>query len=77
MDKIEYYRDNQRHLVCKLYSIKNLHLMATELSINICWHHGGSKSHYDIPKNRINEIMQKCTIVRPREILEIIKNKTN
>lgn len=77
MDKLRYYCDNQRHLVCKPYSVKNLHLMATALNINICWYHAGSKPHYDIPKNRINEIMQKCTIVRPREILEIIKNNQN
>lgn len=77
MNNLQYYCDNQRHLVCKPYNIKNLHLMATALNINIAWFHAGSKPHYDIPKNRIEEIMQKCTILRPREILEIIKNNQN
>ena len=48
--------------------------MATALNINISWFHRGSKAHYDIPKSRVNEIMEKCIVVRPREILEIIKN---
>lgn len=73
--KLQYYCDNQRHLVCKPYSLENLGYMAQDLNINIAWFHPGKYPHYDIPKNRIEEIMQKSTIVRPREILEIIKNK--
>lgn len=47
--------------------------MAKDLKINLVWYHGGSKPHYDIPKNRIKEIQEKCIVVRPREILKIIK----
>lgn len=73
---MKYFCDNQRHLVCVPYSIENLHKMAKDLKINLVWYHGGNKPHYDIPKNRIKEIQERCTIVRPREILKIIKNET-
>lgn len=73
--KLKYYYDNKRHLVCIPYSIENLHKMAVELNINIVWYHGGKRPHYDIPKTRINEIKERCTLIRPREILQIIKNK--
>lgn len=68
--KLTYYCDKQRHLVCKPYSLENLHLMAQQLNIKKCWFH---KDHYDIPKTRINEIMDLCEIVYPRDILNIIK----
>lgn len=71
---MEYFCDNQRHLVCTPYSIGNLHKMAKDLNISITWFHGGDNPHYDIPKRRIEEIQSKCTIIRPREILKIIKN---
>lgn len=58
-----------RHLVCKPYSIENLHEMADALNIKRCWHH---KNHYDIPKRRIEEIAGKATLVSSREILAII-----
>ena len=67
---MEYYCDNSRHLVCKPYSISNLHEMASELKINKCWFH---KNHYDLPKRRIDEITKKCIIVTSREIVKIIK----
>lgn len=67
---LTYYCDNKRHLVCKPYSIENLHRMANELNIKKCWFH---KTHYDIPKRRIDEIQSKCTIVSPKEIVNIIK----
>lgn len=57
------------------YSVENLHKMAKDFKINLVWYHGGDKPHYDIPKNRIKEIQEKCIIVRPREILKIIKNE--
>jgi hypothetical protein len=44
--------------------------MGEILEIKKCWFH---KDHYDIPKRRIDEIKEKCKIVRPREILNIIK----
>lgn len=68
---MEYFFDNMRHLVCKPYSIENLHKMAEDLGIKRCWFH---KDHYDIPKRRVDEIAGKAKLVRPREILMIIKN---
>ena len=59
-----------RHLVCVPYNIENLHIMAEDLDLKRCWF---DKNHYDIPKLRIKEIQEKCTIIRPREILKIIK----
>lgn len=67
---MEFFCDNSRHLVCKPYSISNLHKMASELKINKCWFH---KNHYDLPKRRIDEITNKCTIVASAEIVKIIK----
>jgi len=69
--KPKYYTDGGRHLVCLPYSIENLHEMARDLNIHRGFFH---KNHYDIPKRRIKEIEAKCKIVRPREILRIIKN---
>ena len=66
---MEYYCDLKRHLVCKPYSIENLHKMAERLDIKRCWFH---KDHYDIPKRRINIIMHECTIVSSKEIVKII-----
>jgi len=69
---MEYYSDFMRHLVCKPYSIENLHIMAEELNIKRCWFHG---NHYDIPKRRISEINAKTTMVSPREIFKIVYGK--
>jgi len=70
MDLI-YYCDNKRHLVCKPYSIENLHIMAEDLGIKKWWFH---KNHYDIPKRRIEEITEKCELVSPKDIVRIIKD---
>ena len=70
-----YFCDENRHLVCKPYSIVNLHTMAQDLNINKCWYHSGDNPHYDIPKRRINEIINKCTVISAREVLNIIQNK--
>ena len=67
---LEYFCDNNRHLVCKPYSILNLHRMASELNIGIQWFH---RDHYDIPKQRIAEITAKCTMVDSAEIVQIIR----
>lgn len=64
-----YYCDKARHLVCKPYSIENLHRMAKDLNIKKCWFH---KDHYDIPKTRIEEITAKCTVVSSKEIVRIV-----
>ncbi len=67
--QMEYYCDNARHLVCKPYSIDNLHKMAIDLNIKRCWFH---KNHYDIPKRRIDEITRKCKLISSKEIVDII-----
>jgi len=67
---MEYLCDNSRHLICKPYSIENLHKMAEELNIKRCWFH---KDHYDIPKKRIDEITKKCKVISSKEIVNIIK----
>jgi hypothetical protein len=67
-----YYTDGCRHLVCLPYSIENLHKMAEDLEIKRCWFH---KDHYDIPAKRLYDITKRCTIVRPRDIINIIKGK--
>jgi hypothetical protein len=64
-----YYCDDHRHLVCKPYSVENLHKMADELQIKRCWFH---RNHYDIPKRRIDEIKSKCIVVNSKEIVKII-----
>ena len=71
MNRLTFYTDGKRHLVCKPYSIENLHKMAKELNIKRCWFH---KDHYDIPKSRIEEIESKCIAVSSKEIVKIIKN---
>ena len=68
---MQYLTDGKRHLICVPYSIENLHRMAEELDINRCWFH---KDHYDIPKNRIDQITAKCEIVSTREIVKIARN---
>ena len=67
---MKYYCDSHRHLVCLPYSIENLHKMAEDLGIKRCWFH---KNHYDIPKRRIEEIMEQCKVVSSKEIVDIIK----
>lgn len=69
---IEYFCDNGRHLVCKPYSVENLHQMARDLHISPMWFH---KSHYDIPKRRIDEIKAACTVVSSKEIVDIVGRK--
>lgn len=80
LEEIKFYCDNQRHLVCVPYSIENLHLMAKILDIDECWFHsknkpGRNRSHYDIPKKRIEEIMNQCEIVSSEDIVNICKGE--
>lgn len=51
-NNLKYFCDNSRHLVCKPFSIENLHIIAKDLKIKNCWYHPGAKPHYDIPKKR-------------------------
>jgi tetraacyldisaccharide-1-P 4'-kinase len=73
-NQIMYYCDNARHLVCKPYSLDNLHKMATNLNIKRCWFH---KDHYDIPLRRIEEITLKYNLVSSKDIVKIIKFDDN
>lgn len=70
MRYIEVYCDKARHLVCRPYSVENLHKVAYMLGIKRCWFH---RDHYDIPKKRVDEINQQCIIVSSKDIVRIIK----
>lgn len=73
---MKYYCDEFRHLICIPYSVENLHRMADDLGIKRCWFHSRPKfSHYDIPKRRIEEIKQKCTVVAPVVLLKLMEYK--
>lgn len=73
-ERLTYFCDEMRHLVCRPYSIANLHRMARELGIKRCWFHNSKgHEHYDIPKMRIAEIQAKCTVVPGREIVAIMR----
>lgn len=72
---MRYLCDNMRHLICDPYSIDGLHEMAKALDIKRCWFHNSTYPHYDIPKKRIDEIQNKCEIITPRELLQIIKSQ--
>lgn len=67
-----YVCDNQRHLVCYPYSIEGLHKMARKFYIKKWWFH---KDHYDIPKKRIEEFMERCYVASPKDIVRIIKGE--
>lgn len=73
--QLDYITDGQgRHLICLPYSVENLHQMGQELEIDTCWfHEKGILSHYDIPKNRIQEISDKCRVVNTRQLYRILK----
>ncbi len=73
---MEFYCDNKRHLICKPYSVENLHLMAEILGINKCFYHLNPWPHYDIPSRRIAEITNKCVLVTDREIVKIYQEET-
>lgn len=73
-NKLIYFCDKKRHLICKPYSIENLHKMANDLNINICWFHKGKFPHYDIPKLRIKNITERCQVISSKEIIKIIKD---
>ena len=66
---MKYYCDNNRHLVCKPYSIDNLHKMAEQFGIKRCWLH---KDHYDITKRSVDEIKGLCEVVSSKDIAKIV-----
>lgn len=43
--------------------------MAQELGIKRCWFH---KTHYDIPKRRVEEIKKRCTVVPAKWIALLV-----
>jgi Protein of unknown function (DUF4031) len=65
--------DGRRHLVCVPYSVENLHAMARGIGLSRAWFHAGRSPHYDVPVRRRREIEALCRIVRPRELLSIIR----
>jgi hypothetical protein len=69
---MDYVCDEARHLVCRPYSVENLHKMARDLKIPKCWFH---RDHYDIPERRIEEIASRCTVVSSKEIVRIIRGE--
>lgn len=73
---MRYLCDTKRHLICVPYSVENLHKMAQDLNIGKHWFHKGKSGldHYDIPKNRIDEITAKCELVPSNEIVKIIRH---
>lgn len=73
--KLEYLTDGKRHLICRPFSIVNLHKMAKALKIDKCWFHNNKRKfpHYDIPKLRIKEIERRCRFVTVQEIVLLIK----
>lgn len=70
-----YIMDSNKHLVCYLYSITNLHKMAEDLGIKRCWFHSGKNAHYDIPKRRLKDISKKCLIVSSKTIIHVIRGQ--
>ena len=69
-ESLEFLTDGKRHLICVPYSLENLHKMAKYLNIKRCWFH---KNHYDIPKKRLTEIENQCTIVKSKTLVEIMR----
>lgn len=68
--------DRGRHLVAFPYGLPELHAMAAALGLGRRWFHAGRAGrhpHYDIPKDREAEILARCTLVRPRDILWVIR----
>lgn len=70
---MNFYHDSMRHLVCKPFSVENLHAMAVELGIKRCWFHNSkAHPHYDVPKRRMATIGERSTLVSLRRVLAII-----
>lgn len=72
MPDLEYVCDDRRHLICRPYSTENLHRMADDLGIGRHWFH---RDHYDIPKRRVEEIQEQCTVVTVFDMIEIIPGR--
>lgn len=77
MHNVRYLYDKIRHLVCVPYSVANLHAMANELRIGRHWYDPKPYPHYDVPKRMMQSIGSRATLVRPREVLAIVKGQIN
>ena len=77
MDRITYYCDESRHIVCVPYNLENLHKMAKDIGLDKNWFHKGKNenSHYDMPVRRIAEITAKCNLVPSTTIVDIIRGR--
>lgn len=72
---MKYYCDRMRHLICIPYTVENLHQMARDLGIKRCWYDPKPYPHYDIPKKRIGEIQQKCNMISPKQLVDMIRTQ--
>lgn len=71
---LEYITDGKRHLICRPYSIQNMHHMAQALGIKRCWFHSKpGRSHYDIPVLQVDRVQRVCTVVTSRELIGIME----
>lgn len=76
LPNLTFFYDKQRHLVCKPYSVENLHCMAAILRIDNCWYHNTKHKHYDIPKKMFDSFwLYPAKKVSPRDILKICKGE--
>jgi hypothetical protein len=76
IDDLTYFYDEQSHLVCRPFSLSNLHAMAADLGIKRCWFHnggGGRFPHYDVPNKLQAHVAANAVLISPRETLDIIK----
>lgn len=74
--KLEYYCDNQGHLVCLPYTIDNLHQMANELGLDQSHFKSHPKhAHYLISDNQKDTIMPQCHLVSSKHIIYIVRSR--
>ena len=49
-NELTVYYDDKRHMVCRPYTVENLHKAAAALGLKRCWYHSSPYPHYDLPK---------------------------
>ena len=73
---MKFFYDSMRHLVCRPFSVENLHAMAAELGIKRCWFHNSKgHPHYDVPKRMMATIGHRAQLMTPREIIAIMRER--
>lgn len=74
---LKFFCDKNRHLICLPYTVDNLHVMADIFQIKRCWFHKHPYPHYDIPKKRINEFLNRenVDVISSKNIIRIIRNE--